>query len=150
MIAVCKKDLSVAAVKDVFAPTYDCMRRYEGTWHIERRLLFPSFVFLESENKKLLSEELPKVAALIKEKECLFSIGREEEDFLKNLCDETHHLKISRGIICKGSTHIMEGPLKGLESRICRIDRHKRLVKLAVPQSISYITAGLEITKKSM
>ncbi len=140
----------------MFLLTYDRMRRYEGAWHIEKRLLLPSYVFLESENEKLLIERLDRsreeLYPLEKSEKNgrLIRVGQEAEDFLKYLYRNTYHLQMSKGIILKGNPRITEGPLKGMEERICRIDRHKRLVKLAVPQSISYITAGLEITKKSM
>ena len=75
---------------------------------------------------------------------------------------------MSHGVIKDGITRITEGPLKGMEQRIGRIDRHKRLAKLLLtvnrdqrrgkkqdPQEIGeqdfrYITAGLEITEKNV
>ena len=73
-----------------------------------------------------------------------------EERFLKDLYGDSRNLKMSRGIVKNGVTQVTAGPLKGLEKRICRIERHKRLVKLKMPteQSIGYIMAGLEITEK--
>lgn len=152
MMAVCRQDLSEAAVKDVFVLSYDRMRRYEGTWHMEKGLLFPSYVFLESDNEELLLEELCKTTEAEGQKNGLFPIGMEEENFLKKLCGESYHLKMSRGVIRKGNMQIMEGPLKGMENRIRRIDRHKRLAKVGVimkPDCHS-IPAGLEITEKTV
>ena len=39
-LALCRKHLSKEAAKDVFVLTYDRMRRYEGAWHMEKRLVF--------------------------------------------------------------------------------------------------------------
>ena len=151
-MALCREDLSAIAVKDVFVPTYDCMRRYGGAWHREKRRLFPSYVFLDSENEELLLEEFRKSTVTAGRKKCMFSIGREEEEFLKKLCGESHHLNMSRGVIRKGSTQIMEGPLKGMESRIRRIDRHKRLarVEIMMRRGCHTFPAGLEITEKTL
>ena len=59
---------------------------------------------------------------------------------------------ISRGIIKDGVPVVTEGPLKGREQLIKRIDRHKRTAKLGVPfegKTIE-ITVGLEIYQKEI
>ncbi len=135
---------------DIFVLTFDRMRRYEGAWHLERQLMFPGYVFLESEDKKFLLEELERCGAIFGRKTQLFQVSWEEEEFLKRLCGVSHHLEMSRGIMKKGNARITDGPLKGMEERISRIDRHKRLARVEMmskPDS-RCITAGLEITEK--
>lgn len=126
------------------------MRKYEGIWHLERQLLFPGNIFLESNDEEIPSEEIEKWIGIVWQKFSLIRLGKREEDFLKKLCKDEHHLEMSKGVICKGNTQITEGPLKGLENRIDRIDRHKRLarVDIAGNPGCCYITAGLEITEK--
>lgn len=150
MVAMCKNVLSPRAVQNVFTFTYDCLRRYEGSWHLERKLLFPAYVFLESENEEILLQELEKYRVTAKQEKRLVPMNKEEEQFLRILCGKEHHLQISKGIICKGVAHITEGPLKGMESRICKIDRHKRLARIAITKRQDYVSlpAGLEITEK--
>ena len=146
----CRKHLSDTAVRDVFVLTYDCIRRYKGAWHMERKLLMPSYIFLESENEETLLKEIQKCMAVSRYKKRLITIDREERKFLKKLCGEAHHLEMSRGVIRKGNAQIMEGPLKGMESRILQIDRHKRLARIAfiMKPDCHSIPAGLEITEK--
>lgn len=150
MMALCKSKLSPKAVQNVFIFTYDRLRRYKGAWHLERKLLFPAYVFLESENEDILFQELKKSSVTSKASP-LIRMNKEEEQFLRILCGKEHHLQISKGIICKGAAHITEGPLKGMESRICKIDRHKRLARVTTTtrQDYSSIPAGLEITEKN-
>ncbi len=149
MMALCKNKLSPKAVQNVFLFTYDRLRRYKGAWNLERKLLFPAHVFLESENEDILLQELAKCSVAVKANP-LIQISKEEEQFLRILCGKDHHLQISKGIICKGAAHITEGPLKGMESRICKIDRHKRLARITTTTLQEYrsIPAGLEITEK--
>lgn len=149
MMALCKNKLSPKAVQNVFLFTYDRLRRYKGTWNLEQKLLFPAHVFLESENEDILLQELAKCSVAVKANP-LIQISKEEEQFLRILCGKDHHLQISKGIICKGAAHITEGPLKGMESRICKIDRHKRLARITTTTLQEYrsIPAGLEITEK--
>lgn len=150
MMALCKKILSPKAVQNVFIFTYDRLHRYKGAWHLERKLLFPSHVFLESENEEILLKELKKYSVTAKYGNQLIRMDKEEEQFLKILCGKEHHLRMSRGIISKGETLITDGPLKGMENRICKIDRHKRLARVTVTtrQECSLLPAGLEITEK--
>ena len=79
-------------------------------------------------------------------------IEPEEEAFLRRLCGEKHHLGMSRGYIQNGVTHVANGPLRGMERQIRRIDRHKRVADVAAEDdAIGFRTvlAGLEITEKT-
>ncbi len=121
---------------------------------MEKRLMFPDYVFLESDDEKALLEELIQyegMADLLQDFGTVFNVQKSEEIFLTLLCGKTHHLGMSKGIIRNGITQIIEGPLKGMEERIYRIDRHKRLARLEAPVSSASksILAGLEIVEKN-
>lgn len=127
------------------------MRKYEGSWHIEQRLMFPDYVFLESEDEKRLSEELEQYRPFLTalgENNTLVPVCREEEEFLRGLCDESYHSRMSKGYIRDGNTYVTEGPLQGKERQIRRIDRHKRLAKLELPGRLHNVDVGLEIYNK--
>lgn len=178
-VHLCRKHLSKSAAKEVFVLTYDRMRRYKGVWHTEKKLLFPSYIFCESENGTLLSGELcesrmepfldklPGEGKSAEKSVRLICLNQEEEQFLRFLYGDNHHLKMSKGVIRQGIPKVTAGPLKGMEQRICRIDRHKRLARLTMPmewyhdrsckshqslqeQNLGFITAGLEIIEKSI
>ena len=133
--------------------------------------MFPECIFLESESEEALTKELKQCVhftGIVEWKDCLLRVGQDEEEFLGRLCGKERHLEMSRGIICKGAPRITEGPLKGMEDRILRIDRHKRLARIEIagkPDASGryrrrmepgmnmkpvyrYILAGLEITGK--
>ncbi|XCP85332.1 antiterminator LoaP [Roseburia hominis] len=154
VIQMCREHLTHSAAKDIFAFTYDRMRKYQGTWHLEKKPMFPDYVFLESEDSGKLYEELRnfgKMANVQDESTTFTPVTPEEEEMLRRLCGRQHHLKMSRGIIRDGVTLITEGPLIGLENQIRKIDRHKRLARVERRNgnSSDYITAGLEIVEKS-
>ncbi len=150
MLALCKNTLSSNAAQNVFVFTYDWLRRYRGAWHLERKLLFPAYVFLDSEDENILLGELKKCRITAKRGNRLIPMDKEEERFLKILCGKGHHLQMSRGVICKGVPDITEGPLKGMESRICKIDRLKRLAQIMTTtrRDSGLLPAGLEIMEK--
>lgn len=150
----CIQNREMLMHQNAFTFTYDCMKRYEGSWHMERRLLFPEYVFVEADHKEILNTyfNISHKGALIAGSEmCLLTVGREEEVLLRCLCGKTHHLKMSRGYIKNGVTHVVEGPLRGREYCIQKIDRHKRLAKINVSDrnGLGEMVAGLEIMEKS-
>lgn len=62
--------------------------------------------------------------------------------------DSQYIVKHSSGIIEGDRIKIIDGPLKGLESSIVRIDRHKRLAYLNNVLLGRQIKISLEILKK--
>lgn len=134
--------------------SYECLKKYEGQWHLERLPLFPGYVFLESNMpKKLIScmENHPYICAGLDSETELMVLKPEEEELLKQLCGPEHHLAMSRGVIREGITYVTEGPLMGRENMIRKIDRHKRIARLGagVSNHEKEIKAGLEIILKS-
>ena len=79
-------------------------------------------------------------------------MSREEQEALRELAGNTHCISMSKGVIREGVTYVTEGPLKGKEQWIRKIDRHKRLALLDAKffPDISPIKAGLEITEKTL
>ena len=119
--------------------TYDRMRRYEGTWHMERQILLPDYVFLESRDKERLIKELektPDMRELLPDCSPVIPLEPEEEAFLRSLCGTNHHLVMSRGVIRDGRPFVTEGPLRGKEQLIRRIDRHKRMARVEIPSAV--------------
>lgn len=149
---LCRKSFSQDALQDTFLLTYDCMRRYQGTWHLERKLLFPANVVLVSEDETLLEYEMKQRRETAEDSRGILKINPDEERFLRFLCGEKKHVGMSRGVIVGGVTKVTEGPLRGLEAQICKIDRHKRLARLETPQggNVRYVPAGLEIMEKGV
>ncbi len=138
---ICRQNMSKGVLLNAFVFTYDRMRRFQGEWHMEKQLMFPAGVFLESDDEATLMEELRRYSKKAKPGavfKALAPVKKSEEMFLKSLCGESRHLGMSKGVIQDGITQITEGPLRGMEERICRIDRHKRLARLAVPQGSSF------------
>ena len=146
--------MSTGVLKDAFILTYDRMRRYQGEWHVETKPMFPNYIFLESDDEKALADELKQYGSIVriqKADNVLLHVQREEEQFLKYLCGRNHHMGMSKGVIRNGITRITDGPLKGLENHIRKIDRHKRLARVQTPKGHlqESILAGLEIVEKS-
>lgn len=147
---------------DLFQFTIERNRHIQGEWRSTIATLFPEYFFFDcekdmaSEVMKRLDEELNR-DQLIKQQVPLIAIPQELSDLLYELCDQHHHISMSKGVIVDGMAHVTEGPLTGHDNRIVRIDRHKRLAWLKYSENItrdfsknstSVLVAGLEITER--
>ena len=102
------------------------MKRYQGAWHRERKLLFPGYVFLVSPDGEQLYRELKNVVGLTKllgTGEEIVPLTEEEVRFLLEFGSEEQLVEMSEGIIENDTVLITRGPLKGHEGMIRRIDR---------------------------
>lgn len=156
----CRKRIPRETMQDIFVFTYDRLRRYEGEWHMETKLMFPDYVFLETDDIQQLSDELEpyrEFVHVLEGSDMLWRVCPQEETFLRQLCGKAHHLSMSRGYIMDGRTYVTRGPLKGLERQIRKIDRHKRIARIEAPEVSGEdasdlrlpVVAGLEIVSKN-
>ncbi len=153
-IDFCRYVLDKSVLKDAFVLHYEQMRRYRGEWHMERRPLFPGYIFLESEKGERLGTELENHRSEILAQCHICVISEPSEKFLGEICGTGRCMSFSRGVIHKGVTRVVEGPLKGREQMISRIDRHKRIAFLK-NQFLEFLPnphgmkVGMEITEKT-
>ena len=148
--------LSEEQKKRIFVPTYDCMKKYQGSWHIEQKPAFRNCFLIECRDRDDLADMLHRLqcADILAENITANAIALfpEQEVFLRNLMmPETKKISMSTGYIKDGRTYVTKGPLQGTEKMISRIDRHKRLAKLrfAAGNTDRELCAGLEIISKS-
>ena len=69
----CERVIEKEILEHCFIPYCEQMKRYQGEWHKERKILFPGYVFLVSEDEEQLYHGLKKVIGLTK----LIGTGRE-------------------------------------------------------------------------
>ena len=148
--------LSEEQKKRIFVPTYDCMKKYQGSWHMEQKPAFRNCFLIECRDRDDLADMLHRLqcADIFAENITANTIALlpEQEVFLRNLMmPETKKISMSTGYIKDGRTYVTKGPLQGREKMISRIDRHKRLAKLrfAAGNTDRELCAGLEIISKS-
>ena len=122
---------------------------------MKKKVLFPGYVFVVTEDMDQLYQSLKSVAGLTK----LIGTGREvvplteeEKQFMLDLGGEEQVVPLSEGIIENSVTKIRSGPLKGREGLIRKIDRHKRKAWLEVEMfgRKQEIEVGLEIVAKTV
>ena len=119
----------------------------------QRKILFPGYVFLDSQQVVRLYSNLQQVSGLtklLKTGEEVVPLTEEEVSFLKTFGGEEQIVGMSEGIIENSKVMVMSGPLMGKEGYIKKIDRHKRRAFLEMPMfgRVQKIQVGLEIVAK--
>ena len=149
----CQKDISSEVLEDCFIPYYEEKRNIKGEWMTQRKILFPGYVFLDSQEVIRLYSNLQQVfglTKLLKTGDEVVPLTAEEVHFLKDFGGEEKVVPVSEGIIENSKVVVMSGPLMGKEGYIKKIDRHKRRAFLEMPMfgRVQKIQVGLEIVAK--
>lgn len=153
IVKQCLAVIPKAILGQCFLPCFEEVKRYLGSWHTKKRLLFPGYVFLVSPEPEELYRELKHVIGLtklLKTGSQIVPLKEEEVEFLLELGGEEQFVELSKGILENEKVVVLEGPLKGREGLIRKIDRHKRLAWLEIEMfgRKTKFEVGLEIVRK--
>lgn len=151
----CLKLVDPSILSACFVPRAEFLRKRDGVWRLELHPLFGGYLFLYSDDPAALGKRLRSLRASVRpivgdDDACAFLTDGEQQWF-EELLDEDFVLRFSRGRIVDGRTTVVEGPLRGCESRIRKIDRHRRIafVETSLARRETTMHAGLEVTSKT-
>lgn len=113
--------LSEEEKKKIFIPIYDCMKKYQGSWHMEQKPAFKNCFLIECRDRNDLADMLHRMqcADIFAENITANAIALlpEQEVFLRNLMmPETKKISMSTGYIKDGRTYVTKGPLQGTQT----------------------------------
>ncbi len=123
---------------------YNC----RGKWITKKKILFSGYVFAVTDDIGVITGNIWKItdfAKPVKHSEEYLPILCEEQKFLERLMGDDGIVEESTGIIEGDEIIVREGPLVGLESRIVRIDRHKRLAYIEIEMCDRKVEAQLSL-----
>jgi len=140
-------------VEACWIPKYETIRKYKGAWHREEKLVFPGYLFIQTEQVDQLQHELrrfPEMTTLLHHDGKIISLTKEEENILYALYGKGECIGMSYGVQVGDRIEVKEGPLKGHESLIRKVDRHKRRVYIEIELwgSVKEVELGMEIVEK--
>lgn len=133
-------------------------KRYQGQWHDERKRFLPGYVFFvtetfDVENRITIVKDtdLWENRKILGQIDKFLPVMREEEEILIKLTEGNDEVGMSYGVIHNNVLSIYKGPLTGLESRVRKIDRHKRrgIISMNLQGKENLVEVGLEITEKT-
>ncbi|HOA42680.1 MAG TPA: antiterminator LoaP [Bacillota bacterium] len=136
-----------------FVPMAERQRRKDGKYVTIREPLFPGYLFIVSDHIEEINAALWKIAKfkrILRAGTALVPLYLEEVETFRSLTDEAFNITMSRGLIVGQAITVTEGPLKGYEGWIKKIDRHKRTAYIEVPflGTKTRIRVPLEIVEK--
>lgn len=151
----CEANIPKEVMERCFIPYYEERRKIRGEWITVKRILFPGYVFLITEEIDALYYQLKKVIGLTRllgTGEEIIPLTEKETDFLCRFGGEDQVVAMSEGIIEQSRIRILSGPLMGMEGQIKKIDRHKRKAWIEVEMfgRIQRVEVGLEVAWKTV
>jgi len=119
------------------------------------KTLFPGYVFINADmniNMYYIIKKLPKVYKILNESNEFYSrIQDYEMEPILQLTKKNDIIDYSKGFIKNSKVYIEEGPLKGLEGLIRKVDKRKCRAKIALDfmGSEKLVELGVELLRKS-
>ena len=151
---MCKKFIDKKLYNDIFIIRFERVKKYYGEWHKEKKIMFPGYMFIDTNNPYKIYEQLRSVPELTnilgRDGDKFVSIETDKEILFKSMVNIDYEISVSTGIIVGDRVVVKKGPLVGMEACIKRIDRHKRIAILSTEmfeQKIN-VSVGLEIIEK--
>lgn len=139
-----------------FLPMMEKMYKRNGQYEKMIVPMFPNYLFVQSELEQkdfnlCLSNLRQLRSGIVKQlqyEEGISALLDEEKQFLELLMNDDYVIEHSIAIMEGDAILITEGPLKGMESQIKKIDRHKRMAYLDTELLGQSVRISLEVIKK--
>ncbi len=140
-----------------FVPLLETLFIKAGVVKREIKPLFSGYVFIESElssnqfisHIKTLVGKSNNIIRLLRYSDTEVALRQGEKEMMLSLCNNNFCVESSIGIMQGDRIHITDGPLKGRESIIKRINRHKRqaTIEIQFMGNTRLVNVSLEVLK---
>ena len=132
----CVKYIDKNDYVEIFIPQYIEKKHYKKEWHDKKKVLFPGYLFIDTESTEPIIAGLKKVSQytkILKAGDIISPITEKEQEFLSMMMDDEHIVQYSEGFLIGQEVCVISGPLKKCHGWIKKVDRHKRIAKLEIP-----------------
>lgn len=137
--ATCEKlrrIVSAEVLDDVFALRKERWFKRGGAWSLQSVPLYAGYLFVATRDVAALDRELAKLSFPVQlvgaDGHAWAPLAEEAREWFETSMDDTYTLRNSVAEIAGGELHVQRGPLVGQESRVRKIDRHKRVCLVSV------------------
>ena len=127
---------------------------YKGKSRIVKLILFPSYVFIETDCIKDFVSDIkwfPGFNVVLHIDDLYCPIYKHEEYLLTNLIDDHDIIDISEGYMEGDRVRITSGPLLGQEAHIKKVKRRQgvAILEMNIFNRVTEVSLGLELISKS-
>lgn len=155
-IELLERTIGRGARAQVFAPRFRFRKKVKGVWEFTEELLTPGYVYLTAsmldiEDIARKIRMAPAFSRVLSQDGKIIPLSADEERWICALTGASHVVEPSYGYVEGDRVTITDGPLKGIESSIKKIDRHKRLahVEVRLLGRTKVVKVGAEIVRKA-
>lgn len=143
-----------------FIPLHEILFKISGVIKKEIKPLFPGYVFVESEasGKEFIKSmgslryHSQDYIQIVRYSDTEIAMRESEKSMLQYLCNDDHCIESSSGIMVGDNICITDGPLKGREGILGKVNRHKRQawIEIEIMGEIRLVSVALEIIDKAI
>lgn len=123
-------------LRRAFALRKECWMKRQGVWRMVAKPMWPQYLFAESIDAVALAEALGKLSFRVEiagvEGRGVAPLDDGVRAWLEQNVDSTGTVRGSVAEIVGGELRVLSGPLVGQESRVLKVDRHKRTALVAM------------------
>lgn len=130
-----ERDVSPELYRSLWLPVRVEQQKWNGIYQEVEKMLFPGYLFLDTEVPETVHEEIKRnknYIGILKSGDCYAPLTRTDEEIIRRLSGAHDRVEHSFGVIEGGVLRILDGPLRGFEKYIIKIDRHKRKAYLSM------------------
>ena len=126
---------------------------YKGKSHIAKLILFPSYVFIETDHIKELVNDIkwfPGFNVVLHMDDLYCPLYKHEEQLILRLINDHGVIDMSEGYMEGDRVRIVSGPLLGMEGAIKRIKPRQgaAILEMNIFNRITEVSVGLELVSK--
>lgn len=132
----CEKYVDASAYKRMFVLHYTVKKHFKKEWHEVKKVLFPGYLFVDTETIEPVMEGLRQFrqyTKILRDGETVSPVTEQEQKFLADMMDENYVVRYSEGFLIGEKVYITSGPLRNYQGCIRTVDRHQRIAKLEIP-----------------
>lgn len=147
---ICRARIDSSLYNKIFVPMYIDKLHLKGKWHDVKKILFPGYFFIDTDDIEPVLEIIAGIelfTKILKNADKVAPIYDEEKRFLQSMMNEENVIYCSTGFIISEKICITEGPLRNHYGLIKKIDRHRRIAKLEINffGRLTPVEVGLEV-----
>ena len=137
--AICDKVRKVVdpeLLDDAFVMFKEGWFKRDGVWTLQPVQMYREYFFVATRDVAALDKALARLSFPARvvgaDGHAYVPLASEAQEWFAGAMDERHVLRNSRAVIVDGVLDVQDGPLRGQESRVRKIDRHRRRCTVAV------------------
>ena len=151
-IAQCRVAVGETA-RQFILPRCQFNRRWHGESKLIEKVAFPGYFFIDSDTPEELEKMLSRIPSMVTPVRIgggFNLIRKEEKDVLLRMMNENDLIEASVGNVVDGKLIVEDDPLKGLEGRVKKYERHDRWAEVELPlfDECKSMKVGLQVVAK--